>query len=194
MSRLSAICTLLLALLASAPAFAQFETASVVGAVRDASGASVPDATVTLTSSTTTGVASDQLTTGQGAYEFATVKAGTYLVTAEKTGFAIALVDNVQVQVGARLRVDLQMAVGQVTEKVEVTAAARRSSRPTRASAVRSSPATQIARAAAQRPRILRAGAADDRRPPVGAQPRTAARRAKARSTSTACAAPSTTS
>src|SRR5262249_6284308 len=43
-------------------------------------------------------------------------------VTAEKQGFAIALVDNVQVQVAARLRVDLQMAVGQVTEKVEVTA------------------------------------------------------------------------
>ncbi len=43
-------------------------------------------------------------------------------MTAEKTGFAIALVDNVQVQVGARLRVDLQMPVGQLTEKVEVTA------------------------------------------------------------------------
>src|SRR5262249_40198131 len=43
-------------------------------------------------------------------------------VTAEKQGFAIALVDNVQVQVAARLRVDLQMAVGQVTEKVEVRA------------------------------------------------------------------------
>ena len=46
-----------------------------------------------------------------------------YVVTAEKTGFALALVDNVRVQVGARLRVDLQMPVGQVTEKVEVTAA-----------------------------------------------------------------------
>jgi len=123
MSRLSAICTLLLALLVSAPAFAQFETASVVGAVRDTSGASVPDATVTLISSTT-GVAATRMTTGQGAYEFATVKAGTYLVTAEKTGFAVALVDNVQVQVGARLRVDLQMTVGGVTEKVEVTASA----------------------------------------------------------------------
>ena len=48
---------------------------------------------------------------------------GMYVVTAEKTGFALALVDNVQVQVGARLRVDLQMPVGQMTEKVEVTAA-----------------------------------------------------------------------
>ena len=62
--------------------------------------------------------------------------AGIYLVTAEKAGFSLALVDNVQVQVGARLRVDLQMAVGQVTEKVEVTAR-RRWSRPIRASAAR---------------------------------------------------------
>ena len=59
---------------------------------------------------------------GDGNYEFAAVKPGLYVVTAEKTGFAIALVDNVQVQVGARLRVDLQMPVGQLTEKVEVTA------------------------------------------------------------------------
>ncbi len=32
------------------------------------------------------------------------------------------MVENVVVQVGARLRVDLQMPVGQVSEKVEVTA------------------------------------------------------------------------
>src|SRR6185503_9055821 len=50
------------------------------------------------------------------------VKPGLYVVTAEKTGFALAIVDNVQIEVGARRRVDLQMAVGQVTEKVEVTA------------------------------------------------------------------------
>jgi len=45
------------------------------------------------------------------------------VVTAERVGFALALVDNVQVQVGARMRVDLQMAVGQLSERVEVTAA-----------------------------------------------------------------------
>ncbi len=50
------------------------------------------------------------------------MRPGIYLVTAEKSGFALALVENVVVQVGARLRVDLQMPIGQVTEKVEVTA------------------------------------------------------------------------
>ena len=38
-------------------------------------------------------------------------------MTAEKAGFSIALADNVQVTVGARQRVDLTMAVGQLTEK-----------------------------------------------------------------------------
>jgi len=120
--RLSTLCVC--ALLASvAPALAQFETASVVGTVRDASGAVVPGATVTLTA-TATGVSATKSTNAQGDYEFFTVKTGTYVVTAEKPGFSVALVDNVQVEVGARLRVDLQMAVGQLAEKVEVSAAA----------------------------------------------------------------------
>src|SRR5438067_5897334 len=102
-------------------AHAQFDTASVVGNVRVTSRAVVPDAKVTLTN-TATGVALTRTTTGEGTYEFVTVKGGVYLVTAEKSGFALALTDNVQVQVVARLRVDMQMAVGQITEKVEVTA------------------------------------------------------------------------
>jgi Carboxypeptidase regulatory-like domain/TonB-dependent Receptor Plug Domain len=111
----------LLLLLGASPAFAQFDSASVVGTVRDASGALVPGAKVTLTSSDT-GISVSKTTGDTGTYEFIAVKPGLYVVTAEKTGFALALVDNVNVQVAARLRVDLQMPVGQVTEKVEVTA------------------------------------------------------------------------
>jgi hypothetical protein len=105
----------------AAPALAQFETASVVGTIRDTSGAVVPGAKVTLTN-TGTGVSVVRTSNGEGTYEFVTVKSGTYVVTAEQTGFSIALIDNVQVQVGARLRVDLQMAVGQISERLEVTA------------------------------------------------------------------------
>jgi len=105
-----------------APVFAQFDTASVVGTVRDASGAVVPDAKITLTN-TATGISQPKTTGADGTYEFLTVKAGAYIVTAEKGGFSLALVDDVEVQVAARMRVDLAMAVGQVTEKVTVTAA-----------------------------------------------------------------------
>src|SRR6266571_1309272 len=103
-------------------ASAQFDTASVVGTVKDSSGATVPDAKVTLTN-TETGVSVARTTGQDGGYEFVTVKPGIYVVTAEKSGFAIALMDNVQVQVAARMRVDLSLSVGQLTERVVVTAA-----------------------------------------------------------------------
>ena len=76
------VCVLVLALLAVGVgrASAQFETASVVGTVHDASGAVVPGAKVTLTSSAT-GVALTRTTSSDGAYEFATVRSGIYIVT-----------------------------------------------------------------------------------------------------------------
>src|ERR1041384_6766124 len=99
-------CALAIALLLSAaPVRAQFDTGSIVGTVRDMTGAVVPGATVTLTNSAT-GLSVTKTTGADGNYEFVTVRPGIYLVTAEKAGFALALVENVQVQVAARLRVD----------------------------------------------------------------------------------------
>jgi len=108
-------------LLTAMNASAQFDTATVVGTVRDASESVIPDAKVTLTA-VETGISAVRMSGADGNYEFPAVKPGTYIVTAEKSGFAVAMVDQVQVQVGARLRVDLKMPVGQVNEKVEVTA------------------------------------------------------------------------
>src|SRR5262245_37970470 len=119
--RLGAALALLVAL--SSPAFAQFETATVVGTVHDSSGAVIPDAKVTLTN-TATGVSAERASDPNGNFEFFTVRIGTYVLTGERPGFSVALVDNIQVTVGARQRVDLTMAVGQVTEKVEVSASA----------------------------------------------------------------------
>src|SRR4051812_4335424 len=104
------------------PAAAQFDTAAVVGSVRDTSGALVPDAKITLTN-TATGTSQTKTTGADGAYEFVNVRPGVYVVTAEKSGFTISLVDNVEVQVAARMRVDLSLAVGQVSERITVTAA-----------------------------------------------------------------------
>lgn len=104
-------------------AAAQFETAAVVGTVRDGSGAVVAGARVSLTN-VETGVTLERTSDASGGYEFANVRIGRYVVTTDKAGFSVAIVDNVQVSVGARLRVDVTMAVGQVTETVEVRAAA----------------------------------------------------------------------
>ena len=108
-----------------APGFAQFDTATVVGTVRDKSSAVVPGATVTLTN-LDTGIAVTRVSDENGSYEFITVRVGRYKVTAELQGFSTALADNIQVTVGARQRVDLQLTPGNLTETVEVVGAATR--------------------------------------------------------------------
>ena len=64
------------------------------------------------------------MTDENGNFEFVTVRVGRYKVTAELQGFSVALADNVQVTIGARQRVDLQLTPGNVTETIEVVGAA----------------------------------------------------------------------
>ena len=113
---------LVIALLGAARAAqAQFDTATVVGTIKDASGAAVPSAKVTLTN-LENGIADVRTSNGEGNFEFVSVRAGVYLVSGEKEGFSIALMDNLRVQVGARVRADLALEVGSLTEEVKVTA------------------------------------------------------------------------
>lgn len=107
---------------AALPSFAQFDTATVVGTVKDNTGGVVPGATVTLTN-LDTGVAIVRVTDENGSFEFITVRIGRYKVAAELQGFSTAVADNVQVTVGARQRVDLSLAPGQVSETVQVVGA-----------------------------------------------------------------------
>ena len=157
-------------LAAALPALAQFDTATVVGTVKDNTGGVIPGATVTLTN-LDTGVATVRVTEANGSFEFMTVRIGRYKVTAELQGFSTAVADNVQVTVGARQRVDLQLAPGQVTETVQVTGAVQVLETD---SSQRGQLITGEAgrRTAAERPRVLGAGAAEPRRPAVGVEHR----------------------
>ena len=107
---------------AALPSFAQFDTATVVGTVRDNTGGVVPGATVTLTN-LETGVTTVRVSEANGSFEFMTVRIGRYKVAAELQGFATAVADNIQVNVGARQRVDLALSPGQVNETVQVVGA-----------------------------------------------------------------------
>jgi hypothetical protein len=98
----------------------QFETAVVLGTVRDPSGQVVPGAGVTLVN-LETGIRSETTTGETGDYQFLNVRIGRYRVSAEKAGFSVAVADDVSVTVNARQRVDLTLQVGQVTETVQVT-------------------------------------------------------------------------
>ena len=111
----------LLCLVASAASLhAQFESASVLGYVRDNSGAALPNAAVTLTN-TGTNVAQKAKTDAEGKYEFNSVNIGSYVVSAEVTGFANTRTQTFQLSVSARQRVDVEMKPGAVSETIEVS-------------------------------------------------------------------------
>src|SRR3990172_6604067 len=105
-------------------AWAQFESATVLGTVRDASQAVVPGATITL-ENPDTGVVMKTTTGESGSYEFFNVRLGRYRVRAERDGFRTAVAEDFTVTVNARQRVDLTMQVGTVAETVIVTDAAK---------------------------------------------------------------------
>lgn len=113
-----------LVMLSPVAGWAQFENASVLGYVRDKSGAVVSGATVTLTNSGTN-VSQTAKTDGEGKFEFNSVNIGTYVVTAEASGFQTTKTAPFQLQVNARQRVDVEVAAGSVSDTVEVTAAAQ---------------------------------------------------------------------
>jgi hypothetical protein len=118
----SSLLLAILVLLAAGQAMAQFDSASVLGTLRDRSGAFLPKSTVVLTNIATR-TQQTAVTNGQGDYEFASVQPGDYNLTAELTGFKTAHVDHITVAVAARQRVDVTMDVGGASESVTVTGA-----------------------------------------------------------------------
>src|SRR5262245_8706041 len=118
-----ALCLLILvSVLFPTAANAQFDTGAVLGTIRDSTGAVLPGVTVTLRN-VATGVTAEKATDGRGSYEFFTVRAGDYTVSAELSGFGTRTV-NVKVDVAARRRVDIDLSVASVAEAVSVTAQA----------------------------------------------------------------------
>ena len=103
----------------SSMAHAQFETGSILGTIHDASGAMVADATVTVTS-VATGVVVTRKTSSNGDYEVPALRAGKYTVVITHEGFAPSRAESVQVNIAARQRVDLMLAVGTTATSVDV--------------------------------------------------------------------------
>ncbi|HMF75961.1 MAG TPA: TonB-dependent receptor, partial [Bryobacteraceae bacterium] len=102
---------------------AQFETAEVLGTVRDSSGGALPKAALILTNEET-GIEMKSVADENGNYNFFNVKAGRYSLTAELAGFNKFTTSGVVVNVQARQRVDVELQVGAVTQSVEVKSAA----------------------------------------------------------------------
>ena len=102
---------------------AQFETAEVLGTVRDNTGSVVSKAAVTLLNQDT-GTQAKVSTDADGNYDFFNVKVGRYAVTVEAPGFTKFATTDVTVDVNARQRVDVELQVGAISETVEVNGVA----------------------------------------------------------------------
>jgi hypothetical protein len=109
--------------LTSLCAYAQFDTAEVLGSVKDNSGAVVARASVTITNEAT-GIHASARTDDGGNFNFTNVKIGKYTLSAEAPGFSRAVAGGITVNVNARQRVDLTLQVGAVTESVQIIGAA----------------------------------------------------------------------
>jgi len=102
-------------------ATAQFDTATVLGSVRDASDAVIPGAAVTLTN-LEKGISVSRLTGEDGNFEFPGVSVGRYRIIAQKQGFDKAIVQDVAVTVNSRQRIDLKLPVASVGTEITVNA------------------------------------------------------------------------
>ena len=103
-------------------AFGQLtSTTSLVGRVADTSGTSIAGASVTSTN-TGTAESSSTVTNAEGQYEFLFVKPGTYDITVKQTGFDLLTLTGIPVSTNQVVRNDVTLKIGQVSEKIIVSA------------------------------------------------------------------------
>src|ERR1700733_10232370 len=99
---------------------AQYDNGSLVGTIRDKSGAGIPNAVVTITNNATA-VATKAATNAEGDYEVPSLHVGVYTIAATSSGFTNAVANNITVSVGGRQRIDLTLNVGATEATVEVS-------------------------------------------------------------------------
>ena len=111
----SLLCILVLSVL---PATAQTD-GSISGVIRDASGAVIPGATVTVTNPATNQVRS-AISNEAGVYNFPVLQPGKYNIKVELPGFRTITQNDVELQVQFAARIDFTLQVGDVSQTVEV--------------------------------------------------------------------------
>jgi hypothetical protein len=116
------VLVVLLATCVMAPSVhAQVLYGSVVGNVRDATGAAVPGATVTITLIETKATR-ETVSDGTGSYRISTVQPGTYRLDVSLTGFLTFTRAEVPVTLNTVTRVDASLGLSQLQESVTVSA------------------------------------------------------------------------
>jgi len=114
----AAVMILLAGLLIGQPTFAQVETGSISGVVRDPSGSVLPSAMVTATN-TATSVARTVQSGPDGTYTVSSLLPGVYNVAVTATGFQ-PFTGKAEVTVGGHTTLEIKMSLSTQTETVEV--------------------------------------------------------------------------
>ncbi|PYU28456.1 MAG: hypothetical protein DMG31_20085, partial [Acidobacteria bacterium] len=109
-------------LLFSVPLFSQGNLGRILGTVTDQTGGVISGATVTIIDKDR-GVARTLTTDDAGEYNAPSLIPGTYIVRAEAKGFKRLERQNVALEVGKEIRVDLTVQPGEQTQSVTVTEA-----------------------------------------------------------------------
>jgi hypothetical protein len=122
--RLLGVCGFLLIGFAFAPALdAQSTTASLLGIVKDSSGAVLPNIDVTATNAETSFTRTVK-TDGEGGYLFTNLPIGSYEVRITAQGFQTFVQTGITLVVNQNARVDASLVVGASTQTVQVDAQA----------------------------------------------------------------------
>lgn len=106
----------------SIPLSAQVNAARVDGLITDAEGRAVPGVRVVLTEAETK-LSRAVETSGEGAYQFVSLNPGTYELAATAKGFASQM-RQLTLEVNQYVRLDLTLAVGQLSQTVQVVGSA----------------------------------------------------------------------
>jgi carboxypeptidase family protein len=122
-NRLTIVCALAILILfvSISPAAAQTDRATLEGTVTDSSGGLVAGANVKVTAIATT-QSQERTTNGSGHYRFPGLPVGFFTVEVSHRGFKKNLTKQIELQVGQTYTHDVRLDVGDVAERVEVTA------------------------------------------------------------------------
>ena len=112
-----------LALLLAANAFSQGVFGSMQGTLTDDSGAVVPKVRI-MARNVETGLTFTSESNEAGIFLLGELRPGRYDVTAERQGFSTFTQKGITLRVNDQIRIDIQMKVGQISERVEVAAEA----------------------------------------------------------------------
>lgn len=116
----SSFLSVMIAAILAAPVYSQSTTGSILGDVVDASGASLPGATVKLLNQAT-GAAREALTNEVGSYRFDALPPVEYTVTVEFSGFKTVTRQNIKVPVASQVKIDFRLEISSTSETVTVT-------------------------------------------------------------------------